>query len=93
MYVAGMSANRVYSYNMPDAIDARLAALRLSGVEIGEFSTSRTDYEGVVAEGVPETTVEAVAVPAPDFVVAVRHRHRWLSPVPARNAVAHVPTL
>ena len=35
MYVADESDDRVYSYNMPDAIDARLASLTLSGVEIG----------------------------------------------------------
>ena len=32
MYVADESDDRVYSYNMPDAIDARLASLTLSGV-------------------------------------------------------------
>ena len=31
---------------MPDAIDARLASLTLSGVDIGEFDPARTDYEG-----------------------------------------------
>ena len=30
-------STRVYTYNMPDAIDARLASLTLSGVDIGEF--------------------------------------------------------
>ena len=62
MYVADESADRVYSYNMPDAIDARLASLTLSGVDIGEFSPGRTDYEAVVADGVTETTVEAEAM-------------------------------
>ena len=38
MYVADESDDRVYTYNMPDAIDARLASLSLSGVDIGEFS-------------------------------------------------------
>ena len=59
MYVADASDGKVYSYNMPDAIDARLASLTLSGVEIGEFSPSREEYEGVVSEGVAETTVLA----------------------------------
>ena len=45
MYVADESDDRVYSYNMPDAIDARLASLTLSGVDIGEFDPGRTDYE------------------------------------------------
>ena len=61
MYVADASArdDKVYSYSMPDAIDARLASLTLSGVEIGEFSGSKSEYEGVLADGVTETTVEA----------------------------------
>ena len=37
MYVADESDDRVYTYNMPDAIDARLASLSLSGVDIGGF--------------------------------------------------------
>ena len=61
MYVADESDDRVYSYNMPDAIDARLASLTLSGVDIGEFDPGRPDYEAVVADGVTETTVEAEA--------------------------------
>ena len=62
MYVADESDDRVYSYNMPDAIDARLASLTLSGVDIGAFSSSNTEYEAVVADGVTETTVEAEAM-------------------------------
>ena len=62
MYVADVSDDRVYSYNMPDAIDARLASLTLSGVDIGEFDPGRPDYEAVVAAGVTETTVEAEAM-------------------------------
>ena len=62
MYVADESDGRVYTYNMPDAIDARLATLTLSGVDIGEFGGGRTEYEGVPGEGVTETTVEATTV-------------------------------
>ena len=62
MYVADQSDARVYSYNMPDAIDARLASLTLSGVDIGEFDPRAIDYAGVIAEGVTETTVEATAM-------------------------------
>ncbi len=62
MYVADASDGRVYSYNMPDAIDARLASLTLSGVEFGEFSPDSREYEGVAAEDLAETTVEAAAV-------------------------------
>ena len=61
MYVADESDGRVYSYNLPDAIDARLASLTLSGVEFGEFDPGRTEYEGVPGDGVTETTVEAEA--------------------------------
>ena len=62
MYVADESDDRVYSYNMPDAADARLASLTLSGVDIGEFDPGRTEYEAVVADEVTETTVEAAAM-------------------------------
>ena len=61
MYVADENDGRVYSYNMPDAIDARLASLSLQGVDIGEFSPARTEYEGVPGDGVTETTVAAEA--------------------------------
>ena len=47
MYVADASDGKVYSYNMPDAIDARLASLTLSGVDFGEFDSARTEYTGV----------------------------------------------
>ncbi len=62
MYVADESDGRVYTYNMPDAIDARLASLTLSGVEIGQFDPATTDYEGVPGEGVTQTTVVAEAM-------------------------------
>ncbi|MYE45921.1 MAG: hypothetical protein F4X25_04060, partial [Chloroflexi bacterium] len=62
MYVADENDDRVYSYNMPDAIDARLASLGLEGVEIGGFDPMRREYEGVAGDGVTETTVAAEAV-------------------------------
>jgi len=62
MYVADESDDKIYTYNIPDAIDARLATLTLSGVEIGEFDPATLDYEGTVGEGVTQTTVEAAAV-------------------------------
>ena len=61
MYVADESDGRVYSYNLPDAIDARLASLTLSGVDFGEFSSRTEEYAGVLADGVTETTVAAEA--------------------------------
>ena len=62
MYVADESDDKVYSYNMPDAIDARLASLTLSGVDIGVFDPGTTDYEGTPGDGVTETTVTAEAL-------------------------------
>ena len=62
MYVVDAADEHVYSYNMPDAANARLASLTLSGVDIGEFSSARTDYSGVATAGTVETTVEAQAV-------------------------------
>ncbi len=62
MYVADASDGKVYTYNMPDAIDARLASLSLSGIDIGDFDAGTTGYEGTIAEGVTETTVTAEAM-------------------------------
>ncbi len=61
MYVADELDGKVYSYNMPDAIDARLVSLSLEGVDFGEFSPARTEYEGAAAEGVTVTVVTAEA--------------------------------
>ena len=61
MYVADERDAKVYSYNMPNAIDARLASLSLSGVDIGGFESGKRQYEGVVADGVTQTTLEAEA--------------------------------
>ena len=61
MYVADANDGKVYTYNMPDAIDARLASLELEGVAIGAFSPLRTEYAGVPGEGVTTTTVTAEA--------------------------------
>ena len=62
MYVADESDDKVYTYNMPDAIDARLISLTLSGVDIGAFDPGQTYYEGVIAEGGTEATVGAEAL-------------------------------
>ena len=59
MYVADASDSKVYTYNMPASLDARLASLTLGGIDFGEFSGSQTDYEGAIAAGVSETLVEA----------------------------------
>ena len=70
MYVADGSDGRVYSYNMPDAIDARLASLTLSGIDIGEFSPIGREYAAVVPAGVTETTIDA-HVEQPGTIVAI----------------------
>ena len=62
MYVADASDGRVYSYNMPDDLDARLASLTLSGVDIGEFDRNIEEYTGAADDGVTATTVEAAAL-------------------------------
>ena len=88
MYVADKSDTRVYSYNTPDAIDARLASMGLSGVDIGEFDPRTRAYRGIVEDGVTQTTVEAKAAqsrasvliePADADVAAEGHQmaHRW----------------
>ena len=61
IFVADEQDDQVYTYNLPDAIDAHLASLSLSGVEFGEFSTAQMEYAAVVEAGLPQTTVEAVA--------------------------------
>ena len=58
MYVADGSDGHIYSYNMPDATDARLTSLTLSVVDIGEFIPTRSDYEGIARPGVAESTVD-----------------------------------
>ena len=62
MYVVDASDGKVYSYNMPDAIDARLASLTLSGVDFGEFSALRYDY---ASDTIPDGNIATLtAMPA-----------------------------
>ena len=61
MYVADENDDRVYSYNMPDAIDARLASLELSGVDFGEFSPLRYDY---ASETIPHGNIATLTATA-----------------------------
>ena len=70
MLVADWNDDRIYTYNMPDAADARLASLSLTGVEIAEFSSRRREYTGIPESGVRETTVAATAV-QPSAMVAL----------------------
>ena len=75
MYVADGRDDRIFTYQLPAAIDARLAFLALSDVDIGAFTASRTEYRGVVGEGVATTTVEAAAA-QPGATVAVEPADR-----------------
>ena len=69
MYVADASDGKVYTYNMPDAIDARLASLTLSGVDFGEFDSAQAEYAGTAGDDVTETTVGAEAAQSGATVV------------------------
>ncbi len=62
VYVIDESDGKAYTYNVPDAIDARLATLMLAGIDIGEFDPDRTDYEGAIAGDATETTIVAGAM-------------------------------
>ena len=70
IYVADEGDGRVYTYNVPAALDTRLASLALSGVEIGDFSPGRRVYEGALDGAVAVTTVTAEAL-QPGATVAV----------------------
>ena len=62
MYVADESDGKVYSYNMPDAIDARLASLTLSDASTsGSSQAARRSTRASPADDATETTVEAEA--------------------------------
>ncbi len=61
VYVADEQDDKVYTYNMPDAIDARLATLSLSGIEIDEFSPGRRTYNALAETAATVTTIEANA--------------------------------
>ena len=61
IFVADERDDHVYTYNLPDAIDARLVSLTLSGVDFGEFSAAQTEYAAVVEAGLAQTTVEVEA--------------------------------
>ncbi|MYJ92406.1 MAG: hypothetical protein F4038_05080, partial [Chloroflexi bacterium] len=59
LWVADARDAKLYSYNMPAAIDARLASLSLSSVDIGPFSPLQTDYRGTTSASL--STVAASA--------------------------------
>ena len=70
LYVADVVDGRVYSYNLPDASDTRLAGLELSEMDIGTFAPGKREYQAVVPAGVARTTVEARAA-QPRATVAI----------------------
>ena len=59
VYVADEQDDKLYSYNLPDAIDARLASLSLSDVEFEDFSPRRLSYTAKAQTGATLTTVAA----------------------------------
>jgi hypothetical protein len=62
IYVADDVKDRIFTYNMPNSIDARLASLTLSDVEIGAVSPDQTDYRAIAQGGRRLTTIEAEPV-------------------------------
>ena len=71
VYVVDELDKHVYTYNLPDAIDARLASLSLSDVEINEFSPGQLTYITLADSGATVTTVEAIATQEAATVVIV----------------------
>ncbi len=62
LFVWDQRDDRLYRYDLPVAIDARLDSLSVSGVDFGAFQRLRTEYEGVPADTADAFTVEAVPV-------------------------------
>ena len=48
MYVVDQAGNRIYTYNLPDRVDARLVALSLEGAVTDEFDPDRLFYRGML---------------------------------------------
>ncbi|MYD17775.1 MAG: hypothetical protein F4W99_11635 [Chloroflexi bacterium] len=59
LLVADAQDAKLYSYNMPDAFDARLKSLSLSSVEFGPFSPLRTEYRGTSSADFTTVDLEA----------------------------------
>ena len=71
MFVLDHRDDRVYSYNMPDAIDARLSSLSLTDITIDQFAPWQTLYRPAVLGGIFETTLEATPMQEEATVVPV----------------------
>ena len=61
LYAADAVKRKIFSYNLPDATQAHLSALSLSGLEIGEVAPLVTSYAADVPSGLALTTVVATA--------------------------------
>ena len=61
MYVVDDQDDKVYTYNIPDAIIVLLSSRTLSDIEIGDFSPGRLAYITLADTGATVTTVEAIA--------------------------------
>ena len=69
MYVADADDGRVYTYNMPDAIDVRLAPVSLGDVVFGGLSPAVTGYRGSALERAVTATINATAAQSRATVV------------------------
>ena len=69
IYVADANDDKVYSYNMPDASDARLVTLALSRTAFGAFSPLRYDY---VSATLPDGGIATLTVAAAQDGASVR---------------------
>ena len=61
LYAADAVKRKIFSYNLPDATQAHLSALSLSGLEIGEVAPLITGYSAEVPSDLSLTTVVATA--------------------------------
>ena len=61
MYVVDEQDDKVYTYNLPDAIIALLSTLTLSDIDFGEFSAREPEHTAIVDASIVATTVEASA--------------------------------
>ena len=59
IYVADLTDNRIYTYNLPDAIDARLKSLILVDIDIGGFSPLREQYRVLPLPSAASATIKA----------------------------------
>ena len=70
LYAADAVKRKIFSYNLPDATQAHLSALSLSGLEIGEVSPLITSYAADVPSSLALTTVVATAT-QPDATITI----------------------